>query len=86
MIGYELAMTTKKKSRKEERTDVRTTVSLAGVIYDKARKQMAAGGFNDNFSAYVADLIRRSDEGGQEELHRIADALTRLESREARRR
>ena len=41
------------------RQDKRTTVSLAQVVWETAEKIMEAKGFNDNFSAYVADLIRR---------------------------
>jgi hypothetical protein len=45
-----------------ERTDKRTTVSLAEVVWQMAESQMAEKGFNDNFSAYCADLIRRDRE------------------------
>ena len=44
------------------REDKRTTVSLAQVVWEMAEKLMEAKGFNDNFSAYVADLIRRDKE------------------------
>jgi hypothetical protein len=44
------------------RGDKRTTVSLAGVVWKWAEEMMVAKGFNDNFSAYVADLIRRDKE------------------------
>lgn len=37
----------------------RGSVSLAQVIWDKAAECMARKGFNGNFSAYVADLIRQ---------------------------
>lgn len=39
-------------------TTVRTTVSLARLIWDFAEQNMQEGGFNGNFSAYVAALIR----------------------------
>lgn len=45
-----------------DRTDKRTTVSLAHVVWEMAEEQMQAKGFNDNFSAYCADLIRRDRE------------------------
>ena len=45
-----------------DRKDKRTTVSLAHVVWDMATESMEAKGFNDNFSAYIADLIRRDRE------------------------
>jgi non-homologous end joining protein Ku len=45
-----------------KRTDKRTTVSLAEVVWQMAEANMQAKGFNDNFSSYVADLIRRDKE------------------------
>ena len=51
---------------KKTRSDKRTTVSLARVVWDMAEEQMKAKGFNDNFSAYVADLIRRDRERAEE--------------------
>ena len=47
---------------KKSRQDKRTTVSLAKVIWTMAKEMMAVKGFNDNFSAYVADLVRRDKE------------------------
>ena len=44
------------------RKDKRTTVSLAHVVWVMAEEQMETKGFNDNFSAYIADLIRRDKE------------------------
>lgn len=44
------------------RSDKRTTVSLAEVVWKMAEERMDAKGFNDNFSSYVADLIRRDME------------------------
>ena len=44
------------------RSDKRTTVSLASVVWQMAEELMETKGFNDNFSAYVADLIRRDQE------------------------
>lgn len=44
---------------KDKPPSVRTTVSLAKVIWDIAVENMASRGFNDNFSACVADLIRQ---------------------------
>jgi hypothetical protein len=40
----------------------RHTVHLAEVIWRKAGECMTRKGFNGNFSAYVADLIRRDHE------------------------
>jgi len=40
----------------------RTTVSLAKVVWDIAVEMTRTRGFNDNFSAYVADLVRRDKE------------------------
>jgi O-glycosyl hydrolase len=51
---------------KKTRSDKRTTVSLARVVWEMAEEQMQAKGFNDNFSAYVADLIRRDKERSEE--------------------
>ena len=45
-----------------KRDDKRTTISLAQVVWGMAEEMMAAKGFNDNFSAYVADLVRRDKE------------------------
>ena len=42
--------------------DRRKTVSLAKVVWDMANQNMKDRGFNDNFSAYIADLIRRDKE------------------------
>ncbi|HEY5910857.1 MAG TPA: hypothetical protein VJA21_09675 [Verrucomicrobiae bacterium] len=39
--------------------NVRTTISLAAVVWARADRMMQYKGFNGNFSAYVADLIRR---------------------------
>jgi hypothetical protein len=44
------------------RKDKRTTVSLAWVVWEMAEEMMREKGFNENFSAYVADLIRRDKE------------------------
>jgi hypothetical protein len=48
------------------RTDIRTTVALAEVVWKMAEKMMEAKGFNKNFSSYVADLIRRDREAAAE--------------------
>lgn len=45
-----------------ERSDKRTSISLASVIWEMAEDQMRAKGFNENFSSYIADLIRRDRE------------------------
>ena len=45
-----------------KRNDKRTTVSLAQVVWVMAEEMMAVKGFNENFSSYVADLIRRDKE------------------------
>lgn len=42
-----------------ERTDVRTTVSLDKVVWQMAERVMAQRGYNKDFSAFIADLIRR---------------------------
>ena len=46
----------------KERNDKRTTVSLAHIVWDMAEEMMRKKGFNDNFSAYIADLVRRDME------------------------
>lgn len=46
--------------------DSRKTISIAKVIMDWAEEMMLAQGFNKNFSAYVAHLIRE-DKKAQEE-------------------
>ena len=48
-----------------QRKDVRTTISLAPVVMKIAEEMQAARGYN-NFSAYVADLIRRDQERYQD--------------------
>lgn len=55
-----------------ERNDYRTTVSLAVVVWEMAEGLMDAKGFNSNFSAYVADLIRRDKESNSVALLRDA--------------
>ena len=55
------------------REDKRTTVSLAQVVWQMAEEMMAKKGFNDNFSAYVADLIRRDREREEEKSLRSTD-------------
>jgi hypothetical protein len=45
-----------------KREDRRTTISLAEVVYQTAEEMMEAKGYNGNFSAYLADLIRRDKE------------------------
>lgn len=69
------SMKTKSNSA-ADRADIRTTVSLAQVIWDKAQTQMIRGGYNKNFSSFVSDLIRRHDE--QEN---IADLVRDLDAR-----
>lgn len=58
------------------RADKRTTVSLAEVIWKMAEKQMEAKGFNYNFSAYVADLIRRDKERESQRQQQVENDLT----------
>jgi non-homologous end joining protein Ku len=58
MIQYAKEMTISSKRRQ----DKRTTISLAQVVWDMAEEMMEKKGFNDNFSAYIADLIRRDKE------------------------
>jgi non-homologous end joining protein Ku len=57
-----------------ERQDKRTTVSLAHVVWDMAETMMAQKGFNDNFSAYVADLVRRDKERCEQTAAQLKDA------------
>ncbi len=45
----------------DPRKDVRTTISLTKVIWDWAEEIMDERGYN-NFSSYVADLVRRHKE------------------------
>jgi hypothetical protein len=56
----------KKKNRKRSKPappgSVRTTIMLAKVIYEAADRLMDQQGYNGNFSAYVAALIRRDRE------------------------
>ncbi len=40
----------------------RTTITLADVVWEMAAELMKLKGFNNNFSSYVADLIRRDKE------------------------
>lgn len=50
-----------------KRNDKRTTISLAEVVWKMAETRMAEEGYNDNFSQYVAELIR-ADRRRQDEL------------------
>lgn len=45
-----------------KRSDFRTTVSMSKVVWLMAEQMMDTKGFNGNFSAYIADLIRRDQE------------------------
>lgn len=45
-----------------ERGDKRTGICLDLVVWQIAEDMMRRRGFNKNFSAYVADLIRRDQE------------------------
>jgi len=49
-------------SKKSLRADKRTTVSLDNVVWQWAVESMRKRGYNSNFSAYVAGLIRRDKE------------------------
>ena len=51
-----------KATEKPQSNNVRTSVSLHKKVGQWADEMMEARGF-DNFSAYVADLIRRDKEG-----------------------
>lgn len=42
----------------KENESFRTTVSLSGVVQQWADELMAAGGYNSNFGAFVAALVR----------------------------
>ncbi len=44
------------------RRSIRATISLSGVVWDMAQTLMDQGGYNGNFSSYVADRIRRHHE------------------------
>lgn len=46
----------------KKRRDKRITISLAQVVMTMAVENMEERGFNENFSAYIADLIRRDRE------------------------
>ena len=50
-----------------KRNDKRTTISLAEVVWKMAETRMAEEGYIDNFSQYVAELIR-ADKRRQDEL------------------
>jgi hypothetical protein len=43
-------------------SEQRKTISLAPVVWVMAEAMMESKGFNNNFSSYVADLIRRDHE------------------------
>jgi hypothetical protein len=43
-------------------SEQRKTISLAPVLWGMAEALMERKGFNNNFSSYVADLIRRDHE------------------------
>ena len=51
-----------KPAAEEAVSTTRTTVILAKVIQGMAEQMMKERGFNNNFSAYIADLIRRDKE------------------------
>lgn len=53
---------------KAKETSARTTVSLATVVWDAAYEMMRRKGYNNNFSSYVADLIRRDKENADQRL------------------
>lgn len=59
-------MTVSRNNSKTKASDrhlgVRTTISLAKIVWTMASAQMRDRGFNGNFSAYVAELIRRDHE------------------------
>jgi len=57
-----------------KRRDFRTTVSLAHFVWKTAQEMMKAKGFNDNFSSYVADLIRRDKE--REETKKVSSEIS----------
>jgi hypothetical protein len=40
----------------------RTSLLVSGVVWNAGQRQMSRKGFNGNFSAYIADLIRRDEE------------------------
>lgn len=52
----------------------RVTISLSALVNEWAEEMCAKRGFEDNFSAYVADLIRR-DKDRQEEREREARGI-----------
>ena len=55
----------------------RGSVSLSKVIWDKAEQAMRRKGFNGNFSAYVADLIRNDSEASATAPKKDVDARTK---------
>jgi hypothetical protein len=61
--------------------DRRKTVSLAKVVWDMAEQNMKDRGFNDNFSAYIADLIRRDKEREDEKRPSPSDKSSSSTSR-----
>ena len=53
-----------KKARKTSDSE-KLSISLSKTVYAWAQELAAAKGFDTNFSAYVADLIRRDQEREQ---------------------
>lgn len=58
------------KPKRPASPSARKTVSLDPVVWGWATKLMAAKGHNKNFSAYVAELIRRDQEREEEKEQR----------------
>lgn len=55
-----------KSEEQASKTVVRTSISLTNVVYEWAQTQAEKQGFLNNFSGYIADLVRR-DKVAQDE-------------------
>ena len=54
---------------------VKTAISLTPVVLNWAKQLAEQKGFGSNFSAYVADLIRRDNENAASYKNPVADAV-----------
>ena len=54
---------------------VKTAISLTPVVLNWAKQLAEQKGFGSNFSAYVADLIRRDNENGGAPKNKEADTV-----------
>lgn len=52
----------RKRKKTGAREEWRTTVSFAGVVRETMEQNMELGGYNNNVSAYLAQLVRNDRE------------------------